>query len=258
MTHASPSPRRILVTGGSRGIGRAVADRFAASGDQVLITGRDAHTLAKAAASAPGGTIRTAVADVGDSRVFAAAVEPWLGEAGVDVVVANAGISRQTPIADGPAGDAAWAEQLLVNLHGVWTTLRVARPWLRPSGRIVLMGSDLSRMGAAGFASYAATKHALIGLMRSLVIDLTPQGITVNTVCPGWVETDMARESLAEMGAGLGLSGTELADAERDAMPLGRFLQPGEIAGLVHYLAGPQAAAITGQVLGIDAGTTPF
>jgi NAD(P)-dependent dehydrogenase (short-subunit alcohol dehydrogenase family) len=252
------STRRILITGGSRGIGRAIAGAFAAAGDAVLITGRDLQALRQTQAAAPAGSVTAVVADVADRPAFAAAVTPWLDAGGVDVVVANAGLSRQTPAEGDPTADDAWQALLQVNLHGVWTTLRVCRPWLRPGGRIVLMGSDLSRMGAAGFAGYAATKHALVGLMRALVVDLTPRGITVNTVCPGWVDTDMAQESLTEMADELGLGVDELAAAERSAMPLGRFLQPTEIAALVYYLCSPQAAAITGQTLGIDAGTTPF
>jgi 3-hydroxybutyrate dehydrogenase len=254
----SISPRRILVTGGSRGIGRAIAEHFAAHGDHLLITGRDSEALAHVQRAAPEGSITTAVADVADRRAFSLAVDDWLAAGGVDVVVANAGLSRQTRPDGGAEADAAWMALIRTNLHGVWTTLRTCRPWLRPGGRIILMGSDLSRMGAAGFAGYAATKHALVGLMRALVVDLTPLGITVNTVCPGWVETDMARHSLDEMAGEWGLDVAELTAAERQAMPLGRFLQPGEVAALVHYLASPQAAAITGQTLGIDAGTTPF
>lgn len=256
MSSTPLSPRRILVTGGSRGIGRAIAERFARTGDQVLATGRDRQALADLARHAPPGTLQTVVADSGDRQAFATAVGPWLAAGGVDVVVANAGISRQTPAMGGD--EAAWRDQLQVNLHGVWTTLRVTRPALHPGGRLILMGSDLSRMGASGFAGYAATKHALVGLMGALVPELRPLGITVNTVCPGWVETAMADESLAAMAAAHGLDPASLAEAERQAMPLGRFLQPTEIAELVHYLAGPPAAAITGQVLGIDAGTTPF
>jgi 3-hydroxybutyrate dehydrogenase len=255
MTIPPPSPRRILVTGGARGIGRAVAERFAAAGEQVLVTGRDAGTLARFQAACPPGTVTTAVADVCD-RAAPAALTPWLAESGVDVVVANAGISRQTPAAGGT--DQAWRDLLQVNLHGVWATLRLARPWLRPGGRVILMGSDLSRMGAAGFAGYAATKHALVGLMGALLPDLAPLGITINTVAPGWVETDMAGESLAELAATHGLDAADLAAAEAGAMPLGRFLQPDEVAALVVYLAGPQGSAITGRILGIDAGSTTF
>jgi 3-hydroxybutyrate dehydrogenase len=255
MTLSPPSPRRIFVTGGSRGIGRAVAERFAAAGEQILVTGRDATTLAQCQAACTPGTVTTAVTDVSD-RAAQASLIPWLAKSGVDVVVANAGISRQTPATGGT--DQAWRDLLQVNLHGVWATLRLARPWLRQGGRIILMGSDLSRMGAAGFAGYAATKHALLGLMGALVPDLSPKGITINTIAPGWVETDMAGESLAELAEAHGLDAADLAAAEAEAMPLGRFLQADEVAALVVYLAGPQAAAITGQILGIDAGSTTF
>lgn len=258
---ATDEPLRVLVTGGSRGIGRAVALSLTREGAQTLALGRDPTALQAVTEASRGfaGRLLTARAEATDAPAIEAAIAAAFGNgAGLDAVVVNAGISRQTPIDGAEATDEDWLAQIETNLTGAWVTLRTALPHLVPGGRIVLVASDLGRMGASGFAGYAASKHGMVGLMRALALELAPRRIAVNAVCPGWVDTAMAAESFQAMATELGLSAELVKEAETEALPLQRLVQPTEVAALVRFLIGPAAAAITGQAYGLDAGTTPF
>lgn len=254
-------PFRVLVTGGSRGIGRAIVSALARTGAHALALGRDPDALQAVVEAGRDlhGRVSAARAEATDAQALVAALDEAFGPASpLDAVVVNAGISRQTPI-DGPeAVDEAWLAQIETNLTGAWATVRATLPRLTPGGRIVLVASDLGRMGATGFAGYAASKHGMVGMMRALALELAPRGITVNAVCPGWVDTAMAAESFEAMAAELGLSAEIIKAAEAEALPLQRLVQPDEVAALVQFFLSPAAAAITGQAYGLDAGTTPF
>lgn len=252
--------RRILITGGSRGIGKAIALAFAAEGDRVAVTGRDAEALAAVAGEAEAlpGAVHTWVCDVADRQAVGATVAAAVDAlGGLDVVVNNAGISRLTPIDGGPETDAVWHSVLATNLHGAFWVSRAAVPRLSDGGRLIMISSALGRVGAPGYAAYCASKHGLIGLVRCLALELAPRGITVNAVAPGGVETDLFEGELTEQAEQTGLPASSLRQAAQDKAPLGRFVTKAEVAALVRYLADPAADAITAQVFGIDAGLTP-
>ena len=226
--------RVVLITGASRGIGAAVAEYFIAAGDTVVALSRSGD--------APAGVARALAVDVADSGAVALAVKDAVSDFGaLDVVVANAGITR-----DGLAmrmSDEQWREVLSVNLDGAFYTARAAlAPMVRARrGSIIFIGSISPFYGVPGQANYAAAKAGLVGLARSLAREVASRSVTVNVVAPGFVDTDMTSE-LASKDEMLGL------------VPAGRIGVPSDIAGVVGFLAGPDARYITGAVIPVDGG----
>ena len=211
-----------LVTGATRGIGRAVAHRLAEDGRRVLAWGRPPDQGDPA-------ELERAFEDVGD----------------LDVFVANAGVCEQARLDDADAAE-VWRRVLAVNLDGVFHGLRLAAPRLRPGARVVIVSSGLGKLGRAGYSAYAASKHGVLGLMRCAALELAGRGIRVNAVCPGWVDTDMARADLRR-------TGTALSEATA-GIPAGRFVRPSEVAELIAWLASPASAPVTGQAYNISGG----
>jgi NAD(P)-dependent dehydrogenase (short-subunit alcohol dehydrogenase family) len=224
--------RVIVVTGGGKGIGRAIAERFAAGGDRVVAVGR-------------------AECDVTDEAAVAALFER-VGE--VDVLVNNAGISSSAPLKRTTLED--WRAQLDVNATGAFLCTRAALPGMlaRDRGRIVTVASTAGRAGARYTAAYTASKHAAVGLMRAVAAEVAGTGVTANAVCPGFVRTDMTRRSVARIAAATGRSEAEGKAALAASSPLGRLLEPEEVAFAVGFLAAPEAGAINGQTLILDGG----
>jgi 3-oxoacyl-[acyl-carrier protein] reductase len=227
--------RSVLVTGGNRGIGLAIARAFAEAGDQVAVTYRSGE---------PPVGLFGVVCDVTDPD----AVERAFGEAEaahgpVDVVVANAGITRDTLILRMSEED--FAAVVETNLAGAFRVAkRAARSMLRKRyGRIVFISSVVGLSGSPGQANYAASKAALVGLARSLARELGSRGITANVVAPGFVESAMT-EALGEERR------TEILGS----VPLGRYATPEEVAGVVRFLAGDEASYVTGAVIPVDGG----
>jgi NAD(P)-dependent dehydrogenase (short-subunit alcohol dehydrogenase family) len=246
------SARVAVVTGAATGIGHAVARRFLEGGFVVVGVGRREEALDEARRSFGelGRAFRCIALDVRDGAALSAALRPYDA---IDVVVANAGIVRQAKLADRDAA-AAWRDVLSINLDGVFNTLQAVEPRLTRGGRVIVVSSGLGKLGRAGFGAYAASKHGVLGLARCLALELAPRGITVNAVCPGWVDTDMARSDLARFAVDRGRA---LAEIEAEAIariPLGRFVTPAEVAHLVGWLASEEAAAITGQAFDISGG----
>ncbi len=229
------TPRNVLVTGGNRGIGLAIAEAFKAAGDNVIITYRSG--------GAPEGLLGVQM-DVTDSesvnRGFAEIEEKY---GTVDVMIANAGITK-----DGLAmrmSDSDFQDVVDTNLTG---TFRVAQRSLsgmmkKRSGRVIFIGSVVALLGSAGQANYAATKSALVGLARTLAREYGSRGITFNVVAPGFVETDMTAV-LAE----------NLKEKYISQIPLGRFCSPEEVADVVRFIGSQEAAYITGAVIPVDGG----
>ena len=251
------SGKKALVTGGSRGIGRSIALRFAREGAVVFAgvrSEKDGQELSEESAGLEG-TLSWVVLDVSDAASVATGVErASRPDRRLDVVVNNAGIGGVTPLAGDESSDSLWRKILDVNVTGTWRVLRAAHPFLADGGRILNLSSVTGRFGVAGNAAYSASKHAVIGLTRSLALELAPRRITVNALCPGWVDTDMGRAGMRSAAMGSGQPedrGFELAGR---MTPLGEVLTPDEIAGLAVYLASGEARNVTGQAIVIDGG----
>ncbi len=249
--------KNALVTGAGRGIGRAIALRLAEEGAHVAVGVRKENEGAAVVAEIreAGGSASTVLLDVVDAASVATGVERAARpDRRLDILVNNAGVGGPTPFDGDERSDGAWQRILDVNLTGTWRVCRAVRPFLPDGGRIVNLSSVTGRFGAAGMAAYSTSKHGIIGLTRTLALELAPRKITVNAVCPGWVDTDMGRSGIALMGKTMGKSVDEALAFAAKMAPLGEVLSSPEIAGLVAYLASPEAKNVTGQAIVIDGG----
>lgn len=227
--------RSVLVTGGNRGIGRAIAEAFLAQGDQVAVTTRNG--------GAPEGALDVRC-DITDQAALDEAFATIEAEHGpVEVLVANAGITRDTLVLR--MSDADWDDVIETNLTGSFRVARrAAKGMLRlRRGRIVFISSVVGLLGSPGQVNYAASKAGLVGMARSLARELGSRSITANVVAPGFVETDMT-EVLPE----------EQKQAYEAQIPLGRFASPADVAGAVTWLAGDAGGYVTGAVIPVDGG----
>jgi NAD(P)-dependent dehydrogenase (short-subunit alcohol dehydrogenase family) len=244
--------RRVVVTGASRGIGLAIAERFVAAGDHVTALSRNAEGLDRLARETKGpGSLVAPLCDVTDeesvSEVFAALPR-------VDVLVCNAGTAESAPLHR--TSLAAWHRMLDVNATGVFLTVRAVVPGMRQrgEGRIVVIASTAGRIGVPYTAAYTASKHAAVGLMRAVAAELAGTAITVNAICPTFVDTPMTTQSVENISAKTGLTEAESREALADASPLGRLLAPSEVADTAIWLASAAAAPINGQTVVLDGG----
>jgi 3-oxoacyl-[acyl-carrier protein] reductase len=235
-----------VVTGAGRGIGRAIALKFAAEGADVACVSRTSENSEKVAAEvrALGRRAWACAVDVADAAAVNTAAEQILADAGrVDIVVNNAGITRDGLLMR--MSDADWDTVLNTNLKGAFLVTRAfSRALIKQrSGRIINVASVIGLMGNAGQCNYAASKAALLGFTKSVAREVASRGITVNALAPGFIETDMT-----------GVLNPEIRQAILKQVPLGRFGQPEDIADAALFLAGPGGRYITGQVLVVDGG----
>lgn len=235
-----------VVSGAGRGIGRAIALKFAAEGADVVCVSRTQENSDKVAVEVRGlGRKAWAHAvDVADAGAVNAAAEKILADCGkVDILVNNAGVTRDNLLMR--MSDAEWDAVLNTNLKGAFlVTKAFSRAFIRQrSGRIINVASVIGLIGNAGQSNYAASKAGLIGFSKSVARELASRGITVNVLAPGFIETDMTAGLKAELRAGV-----------LKQIPLGSFGQPDDIASAAVFLASPAARYITGQVLAVDGG----
>ncbi|MEU1272296.1 SDR family oxidoreductase [Streptomyces sp. NPDC005799] len=244
-----------LVTGAGTGIGAAVCRRLAAEGARVVLSGRREGPLRKVA----GQLGDRALVVAGDAavkedmrRVIDSALEVY---GRLDVVVASAGGHHPGAVAD--TDDDAWRYSMSANLDSAFVTLRETLPHLMASGgNAVVLSSIAGLFAGPGVAGYVTTKHALIGLVRSVARDYGHQGVRVNAVCPGWVRTPMADEQMDGLGARYGIDREDAYRLVTKDVPLRRPAEPEEIADLVAFLASREASVMTGAVVVADGGAT--
>ncbi len=245
-------PRIALVTGASRGIGAAIARRLAATGLRVVCAARAVDSVRALADEIGGLPIALDVTD-GDAiaSVGARIAADW---GPVDVLINNAGVSSSAPL--DKHSDADWDHMLAVNLTGPFRLCRALVPGMaaRGWGRVVFVASNAGLTGYPYTTGYCASKHGVVGLMRAMAAELARSGVTVNAVCPGFVETDMARDAMARITATTGRSPEDARAALARLNPQKRLIQPDEVAALVTALVADDALGINGQALALDGG----
>jgi NAD(P)-dependent dehydrogenase (short-subunit alcohol dehydrogenase family) len=240
------SHRVVAITGAQRGIGLAIARRFAAAGDRLALNYLDnagALDEVAAAARAQGGACQLIQADLSrreQAEAFVRQAEAHYGR--LDVLVNNAGVLHIAPAGETPWEQ--WDRMIAINLTATFACLRAALPGMiaRKSGRIINISSELGLMGAANYAAYCASKGGVIALTKAVAKEAAPHGVLVNSVAPGPIDTDMLRDS------------DEFTEAGRLALPIKRFGTPDEIARAVEFLAGPGGDYFVGQVISPNGG----
>lgn len=250
---ASLQGRHALVTGGGRGIGRAIAAALTEAGAAVTVVGRGEEALKDAVGK--GDATGYGVADVTDEQALTAQIDRAASSRGpVDILVANAGGTESAPF--GATTPAHFRDNFELNVMGVVHATRAVLDGMvaRKSGRVIAIASTAGLKGYGYVSAYCAAKHAVVGLVRSLAIETAKTGVTVNAVCPGFTDTEIMREAVAKISEKSGRSPAQSEAAILQGTPLGRFIQPREVAAAVLYLCSPEAAAVTGSTLVVAGG----
>jgi len=253
-----------FITGGGRGIGRAIALEFALEGARVFVVARSGAEVEGVAAEirAERGdeSASHSVCDVADpqsvSRAFDEARE-FFGR-GPDILVNNAGVAESAKFTD--TTDEFWQRHISVNLSGTFYCMRAALPSMieRGWGRVINVASIAGKTGAPYVAAYSASKHGVLGLTRSAALEVATKGVTVNAVCPGYVDTEMTTRAVEKIEAKTGRSAAESLDIIKRMSPQNRLVTAEEVAALALLLASDEGRGITGQAINVDGGTVLF
>jgi 3-hydroxybutyrate dehydrogenase len=255
--------RIALITGGGRGIGRAIALAFAQEGAQIVVAAR---TLAQVESVArevhdqfqmKAVPVACDVSDVSSVTMMFEQTTNVLGR-GPDILVNNAGIAESAPI--GKTDDELWNRHLAINLSGSFYCTRAALPAMaeRGWGRIINIASIAGKTGAPYIAAYSASKHGLLGLTRSTALEVAAKGITANAICPGYVDTEMTIRGVENITRKTGRSAEEAMEAIRRMSPQNRLVTSEEVAALALLLASEEGGAINGQAINVDGGSVLY
>ncbi|PYS46981.1 MAG: 3-hydroxyacyl-CoA dehydrogenase [Acidobacteria bacterium] len=257
--------RTALITGGGRGIGRAVAFAFAREGASVVVAARTEQEVARVAEEVKAETgARTmyATCDVSDREsveLVLADVRERIGAIGaIDILVNNAGIAESATLVK--TSDELWQRHLAINLTGTFYFMRGALPAMveRGWGRIINIASIAGKTGAPYISAYSASKHGVLGLTRSVALEVASKGVTVNAICPGYVETDMTTRALENIEAKTGRPAADALEAIKRMSPQNRLITPEEVASLALLLASEEGRGINGQAINVDGGSVLY
>ena len=248
-----------LVTGGGSGIGKAIALKLAKNGAKVAIASRSPAKVEQAADELKKLSIAVLpiTMDVRNKTDVERGVDAVASTFGpVHILVNNAGISGLSMMND--PNDGKWYDIVDTNLHGMYLVTKSVLKQMpeNSGGRVINISSVLGKFGVPGYTAYCTTKHGMIGFTRALALEVVGRGITVNTICPGWVDTEMATLGINETAAHLGITPEEFRAQATAAVPIKRFLDAEEIAEFVCYIASDAARGITGQAMNICGGQT--
>lgn len=238
--------KRVLITGGGSGAGADVARGFVEAGAEVVIAGRRTDALRRVAEPLGARWVQADVTDEGSVAAMFRAAGPC------DIIIANAGAADSAVMAKTTL--AQWNAMIAVNLTGVFLTFREALGQVRGQGRLIAVASTAGLKGYAKVAPYAAAKHGVVGLVRSLALEVARKGITVNAICPGFLDTPMTDHSIAVIAEKTGKTLAEARDALQGLSPQGRLYQPAEVTAAALYLASDAASGVNGACLTISGG----
>ena len=256
---ASVTGKIALVTGGGTGIGKAIAAALAQKGAKVAIASRTSAHVEGAAQElqSRGLAVLALRLDVTKKSDIERGIESLLSQWGPPhILVNNAGISGLSMIDD--PDDGQWFDIVNTNLNGLYLVTKAVLRHMptQAGGRVINISSVLGKFGVPGYTAYCTTKHGVIGFTRALALEVVSRGITVNAVCPGWVDTEMAALGIKETAALQGITPEEFKAQAIEAVPIKRFLEADEVAELVRYIASDAASGITGQAINICGGQT--
>ena len=243
-----------FITGAGRGVGRAIALRLAHDGYAIAVVARSQPSIAAVAdeIAAAGGTglaLKCDVSNRGDVRQAVKEADQALGP--IEVLVNNAGIAESAPFTS--MDDELWERTLSVNLSGTYHCMRAVLPGMfeRRHGRVINIASSAGKVGFAYTAAYAASKHGVLGLTRSVALEAEPRGVTVNAICPGWINTDMTERAIDRIVERTRRNREDVRRTLEKMNPKGRLIEPGEVADVVAYLASKQGGSINGQAIDV-------
>lgn len=249
--------KKAIVTGGGTGIGRGIALALSAAGSAVAVSGRRVELLEETArlVSDAGGRCVVQGMDVTDKASVSSGMSALVEQlGGLDILVNNAGVGGPNGcVLDGPD---RWDEIVRANLDGMFFCTREAAKRLPDGGRIINISSVLGRFGVPGYTAYCASKHGVIGFTKALALEVAPRKITANAICPGWVETGMARDGMELMAQAMQTSYEDARKLALSQVPLGRIIEPEEVGQLAVYLSSDAAGACTGQAISLCGGST--